>query len=386
MPNGSGGKAVVFYLSAGGGHRSAARAVAAAAARRHPSMTVAIHDLADVLLPLDPLRRSLGINLDDAYNAMVRRGLTAGLVPLLRAFQSLVKVRHKALSACVAHFLEVEKPDVVMSVLPNFNAVLRDAVRAALPGVPFAVTLTDLADFPSNFWIVPGLDRVLVATDEAVAQAEKTGIPRGAIRRTSGMILNPDGHSSAGPSRRESRDVLGLSHEAFVVLCLFGGKGAPEMAPLARKLLRLDSSWTVIAIAGQNPSLEKRLRAVEAAASGRLRVYGFTNEVGRLMAASDLLLTKPGPGSLAEAFHHRLPAIVPLNAFTIPQERFNARMLEARQLGVKVRDWRHMADAARDLRREGNALAAIRARLGLLPENRAVDEVVDELASLARHA
>lgn len=93
------------------------------------------------------------------------------------------------------------------------------------------------------------------------------------------------------------------------------------------------------------------------------------------MAASDVLLTKPGPGSLAEAFHHRLPAVVTLNGFTIPQERFNARFVESRGLGVTVRGWREMADAAR--------IEAMRRRLAALPDNVAAVEAISEIAILA---
>ncbi len=141
-----------------------------------------------------------------------------------------------------------------------------------------------------------------------------------------------------------------------------------------------------MAIAGQNERLERRLRVIEAGASGRLRAYGFTHEVGRLMVASDVLLTKPGPGTLAEAFHHGLPAVVTHNAFTIPQERFNAGMLAAREFGASVRHWREMPAVALQLQSDPCRLAAMRARLLRLPPNRAVEEVADEMAQLARRA
>ena len=95
------------------------------------------------------------------------------------------------------------------------------------------------------------------------------------------------------------------------------------MAPLAEGLLEADPGWTVIAICGDNPGLLERLGPLEARHPGRLRRLGFTDRVADLMAASDVLVTKPGPGSLSEAFHQRVPVVVIRNRHTIPQERFN---------------------------------------------------------------
>ena len=99
------------------------------------------------------------------------------------------------------------------------------------------------------------------------------------------------------------------------------------------------------------------------------------------MAASDLLLTKPGPGSLAEAFHQQIPVVVCCNAHTIPQERFNVRFVESEGLGVTVDGWADMAAAAARLLRDPAALGALRRNLGRLPENRAVYEVLDFIAA-----
>ena len=67
---------------------------------------------------------------------------------------------------------------------------------------------------------------------------------------------------------------------------------------------------------------------------------GFTDRVAEILAASDLLVTKPGPGSLSEAFHQRVPVVVTRNIHTIPQERFNTDFVRDRGLGLVVPHWR----------------------------------------------
>ena len=278
------------------------------------------------------------------------------------------------------------RPQAVVSVFPNFNGVLRDALAEALPGVPLVVVLTDLADFPPRFWIEPGLGRVVVGTPEAAAQARSLGIPEPRLSQVSGMILHPRFYRAASSELRERvRGELGAGTSDFTVTLLFGGKGSPEMAPLSERLLQSDPGLRVVAVCGDNPGLLERLAPLEAASRGRLVRFGFTDRVAELMAASDLLVTKPGPGSLSEAFHQRVPVVVSRDIHTIPQERFNTGFVERRGLGLVVSGWREIPGAVARLAREPERLAAMRAAIGALPTNRAVYEVVEIVAREVAH-
>jgi UDP-N-acetylglucosamine:LPS N-acetylglucosamine transferase len=155
--------------------------------------------------------------------------------------------------------------------------------------------------------------------------------------------------------------------------------------PLSERLLAADPAFRVIAICGDNPALFERLGPLEASAGGRLVRLGFTDSVAELLAASDLLVTKPGPGSLSEAFHNRVPVIVTRNIHTIPQERFNTDFVRDRGLGLVVSRTRDIPAAALRLFRDAAGRSAIRERLAALPVNRAVYEVIDIVAAHARH-
>jgi glycosyl transferase family 28 len=370
---------LLLIVDAGGGHRAAANALVAAAERVHPPFRLRVESLQRIFEPLDPLRRITGLDLEQIYNAMVRRRLTGHLVPLLRGLQWSIGRLHKVLTRQVATYLRIQPPAAVVSLAPNFNAVVRDAVRAARPGLPFHVLLTDLADFPPHFWMEPEVDGVIVATDEAVEQARRLGLTH--VDRTSGMVLHPRFHDAGEVGLRDRvRCELGVPRESRLVLLLFGGKGAPEMLPLARRLLELDPHWHVVAVCGDNPRLFARMERLALKSRGRLHRFGFTDRVSDLMSAADLLLTKPGPGSLAEAFHRQVPVVVALDRRTIPQERYNARFVSERGVGVVVGSWREMPAAARELCGDGERLEGFRRALARLPENRAVWEVLEVLA------
>jgi UDP-N-acetylglucosamine:LPS N-acetylglucosamine transferase len=97
------------------------------------------------------------------------------------------------------------------------------------------------------------------------------------------------------------------------------------------------------------------------------------------MAASDVLVTKPGPGSLAEAFHQRVPVVVIRNRHTIPQERFNTDYVARHELGRVVSHWREIPEVVADFRRNPRELERARGRLAALPPNRAVYEVLETI-------
>jgi len=375
----AGRQALLFTIDAGGGHRSAARALVAAGEETGVPWGFRVESFQEVLLPLDLLKRLTGIALEDAYNLILRRHWNALMVPLLRVMHAGIQVRRPAIVRTLTQWLQAQpRPAALVSVMPNFNGIMRDALRAAHPGVPLIVVLTDLADFPPRFWIEPGIDRVVVGTEEAREQALAIGLPEERISPVSGMVLHPRFYRGSGPGVRDRmRAELGLGPGDLAVTLLFGGKGSPEMVPLAEQLLEGHSDWGVVAICGDNPGLLERFAPLEARSSGRLRTFGFTDRVADLMAASDVLITKPGPGSLAEAAQQQVPVVVVRNRHTIPQERFNTDFVAAHGLGRVVGHWREIPGAVAELHRDPAERARIRKRLAALPPNRAVYEVVD---------
>ncbi|HSD30091.1 MAG TPA: galactosyldiacylglycerol synthase [Vicinamibacteria bacterium] len=378
---------LLFTIDAGGGHRSAARALCAAAEETGAPFRLRVESFQQALLALDILKRATGVSIEDGYNWILRQRWNAAMVPLLRVIHAAIRVRRPAIVRTLAAWLrEQPRPAAVISVMPNFNGVMRDAIREAIPGTPLVVVLTDFADFPPRFWIEPGLDRVVVGTDEAREQALAIGIPEERVSRVSGMVMHPRFYRAGGPSvRGRVREELGFGEADFAVTLLFGGKGSPEMAQLSERLLATDPAFRVVAICGENPRLHARLAPLEARAAGRLVRLGFTDRVAELLAASDLLVTKPGPGSLSEAFHQGVPVVVTRNVHTIPQERFNTDFVRDRGLGLVVSRTRDVPDAALRLFRDAPGRSAIRVRLAALPQNRAVYEVIDIVAAHACH-
>jgi 1,2-diacylglycerol 3-beta-galactosyltransferase len=362
---------LVLIVDAGGGHRAVANALVAASSG-DGALRLRVESLQDVLESTDFVRKLFGISIEGAYNFLIRKNLTRVLVPLLRVLHVAIRVRYRVLLSAMERRLRSRPPALVVSLAPHFNGIIRDALRRIAGETRFLVLLTDYADFPPHFWMERELDHVVVGSRSAEAQAKSLGIKR--VSRVSGMCLHPRFYGiDRERARKTTRGELGIPEEAKVLLVLFGGWGSPEIAPLCEALLEERPDWHIVAIAGKNPGLETRLRSLAAGSQGRLHGTGFTNLVAEFMAASDLLLTKPGPGTIAEALHLGLPMVVVSSGLTVPQERFNARFLVEEGLGSSVSHFRKLPrEAARLFEDGGRALGAIKDRIAQLPENRAV--------------
>jgi 1,2-diacylglycerol 3-beta-galactosyltransferase len=161
-------------------------------------------------------------------------------------------------------------------------------------------------------------------------------------------------------------------------LVLFGGQGAAVMLDIARRL----GNRQLLLICGHNEKLRARLQAVPRAAA--TFVEGFTRDVPRYMQLADYFIGKPGPGSLSEAAAMRLPVIVERNAWTLPQERYNAVWVRERALGLVLPDFRGIA-AAVDQLLEPERFARFREATGR-QTNRAVFEIPDMLERILRES
>lgn len=356
----------LIYFNAGGGHRAAARAVEAILARERPHWRVRSANLFDLIDPQGQFRRYAGIAPEEVYNLRLRKGWTAGLAQELKLLQASIRMAHEFLVQRLQAHWQRDTPDLVLSLIPNFNLAIGHSLQRAAPRLPFATLLTDLADCPPSFWVEPTLAQHLICgTPQAAAQALSAGVDPARVHRTSGMVLHPDFYAPIDADPDADRAALGLDPARPVGVVMFGGHGAATMKPIAQAL----SDLQLILMCGHNEALAAALRARRPAATHA--VLGFTNEVRRWMRLGDFFIGKPGPGSLSEAVHLGLPVITFRNAWTMPQERYNTDWVQAQGLGRVVKSPTQVRDAVAALLDELPGYRAAVAR----QRNRAVFEL-----------
>ena len=143
------------------------------------------------------------------------------------------------------------------------------------------------------------------------------------------------------------------------------------MSEIAERLDKSDLGLQLILICGKTFRLMNELR--ERKWRIRCHVEGFTKEVPYYMHLSDFFIGKPGPGSLSEALSKQLPVIVECNAWTLPQERYNAQWIKERGVGLTLRSFREIVSAVNFLLRP-EEFARYRENTSTQP-NRAVFEI-----------
>ena len=373
-------KVELVYFNAGGGHRAAAQALQASCAQQQRPWDVQAVNLVDVVDPQGLFQRCTGMAPEDLYNARLARGWTLGLAQELKLLQGLIRLAHGQLCQRLAAHWHASRPDLVVSLIPNFNRALGQSVAQARPGVPFMTVMTDMADHPPHFWRADGVDQHLVCgTPHALAQARAAGHDARRLHLVSGMPVHPGFYAPLALDRAAERRALGLPAPGVgrpVGVVMFGGAGSMVMERIARLL----PDTPLVLLCGHHRRLAARLRAQPAPAP-RV-VQGFTRDVRRYLALADFFIGKPGPGSLSEALLMGLPVLTTRNAFTMPQERYNTHWLEEQGLGMVLPGFAGVAPAVRAL---CDHMPAYRARVALL-RNRAVFELPDVMAKLVQPA
>jgi UDP-N-acetylglucosamine:LPS N-acetylglucosamine transferase len=356
----------LVYVNAGGGHRSAAVALDAVIRDLSLPWTVRLVNLFEVLDPRDVFGKTTGMKPEQYYNARLARGWTLGLGQELKVLQALIRLSHKSLTAQLQRHWQSTQPDLVVSLVPNFNRAMYQALRQSRPNVPYVTILTDFADSPPHFWIEPNQAQHLICgTTKAVGQARAAGYDEASIHATSGMIIRPDFYRTLPIDRRAERLKLQLDPDRPTGIVMFGGPGSQVMRRIAK---RLDDTQLIL-VCGHNSALADELRGSSSRAPRA--VIGFSAQIRYFMQLSDFFIGKPGPGSISEAIQQRLPVIVVRNAWTMPQERYNAQWVEENNAGLVLDSFKGIHTAVSALTAQLNDYRTCVGRI----HNRAIFEI-----------
>ena len=366
------------FFDAGGGHRAAATALQMAIRSQQRPWDVRLTNLQELLDPLDFVKRYGGIRIQDVYNTMLRRGWTLGSPQLLRVLQLTVRLYHRPTVKLLAAHWKETRPDMVISFVPHFNRAMGESFRLAFPGRPFVTILTDIADYPPHFWMERQEQFFVCGSDRAMEQARAMGHSDDRIFRASGMILHPRFYDPPAEERTAGRLRLGLRTDLPTALILFGGHGSNVMLEIAERLDRSNLDVQLVFVCGKNEKLAGALRARKWRVPNF--VEGFTTRVNEYMHLADFFIGKPGPGSVSEALAMKLPVIVECNAWTLPQERYNAAWVVEKQVGIVLPSFATIDQAVARLI-EPAALARYGANAAAL-HNRAVFEIPETLEKI----
>lgn len=357
----------------GGGHRSIANALHEIIQQRNLPWQVHIveffHDIVGTDAP------------HNVYNNFVLKKKWAKIINepiLVPSFKLQVRLRYRAWRSLLEKYWRQHHPDLVVSLLPYVNRLLKDSLQKTFSRTPFVTCMTDFADVPPNLWIEPQEQFLICPSPTAVEQAKSHNCLDTKIIPTSGVVIHPRFNEPRNINPTSERQSLGLDPNLPTGLIVFGSYGSPEMIEIAERLEKSVLKLQLIFICGRNEELANKLKSIPTRFPKL--VEGFTKKIPHYMDLSDFFIGKPGSVGISEAVARKLPVITKCDKLTLFQERSGAAWLENNQFGIVVNDFRDIDRAVAKLIEPENC-DRYRSNVEAY-NNRAGFEVVDSLEKI----
>jgi UDP-glucose 4-epimerase len=197
--------------------------------------------------------------------------------------------------------IEAHDPNLVISTYPGVTAVLGELRRRGRLRIPCYSAITDLAGL--QHWAHPGIDLHFVTHPESVDEVERiagAGSARWARPPTSPAFLTVR-------SRAQARQTLGLDVSGQVIAVSGGGWGVGDVVGATGAALEVPDA-TVLCLCGRNDGLRAKVTR-RFADEPRVRVMGFTDRMGDVLAAADVLIHSTAGLTVLEAIIRGCPVI-----------------------------------------------------------------------------
>jgi processive 1,2-diacylglycerol beta-glucosyltransferase len=276
-------RVLIVSAGIGEGHDLPARMIAAGILERDPGAYVPIVDALKEMGKLSVLVAEDGSDVmfgtldwlfDAIYAVFVRFG------PVRRISQAVV---HAVGRRGMARLVARERPDAIVSTYPIATEVLGHMRERGRLTVPVASSISDLAAL--RFWAHPGVDLHLLIHPESDAEVRAIA-PNSRIVAVRGMTSPAFETPIAAAQARASLD---LPASGPVVVVSGGGWAVGDLAGATEAALEADPRTSVLILCGRQDDVRDRL-AARFGAKPQVRVMGFTDRMGEVLAAADVLV------------------------------------------------------------------------------------------------
>lgn len=218
-----------------------------------------------------------------------------------------------------------------------------------------------------KIWLSKGVDLYLVASEFTKGRLLELGVAPEKVAVTG---IPVDEKFIAARDKTETRRKLGLKEDVFTVLLSTSSFGFGPLEELAEEL----SNIQMIIICGNNKELFDRMTARK---NPLHKICGFVGNMEEMMAASDVMITKPGGLSITEALANNLPLIF---ISAIPgQEAGNVRVLAEHGIGISEKSIEEIAAEIQRFASDPSAINAAREATKRLARPDSVARIVEHL-------
>jgi len=315
---------LILFSDTGGGHRSAAEAIIEALQLEFgDAFTTEMLDFFKSHAPL-PLNK-----MPDWYPDMVKAphlwGLSFKMSDGRRRARAITASMWPYVGRAARAIVRDHPADLVVTVHPLATTVILKAMGRNRP--PFITVVTDMVTSHA-LWFDQRSDLTLVPTETARQRAIEFTMPPDKVC----VVGQPVAQRYCVPvgDKKDLRSKLGWEQDKTVILLVGGGDGMGPLGKTARAIAASSLDVSLAIVTGRNQRLKAHLESHDWPVP--VHIYGFTHELPDFMRAADVLVTKAGPGTIAEALNAGLPMI--LYARLPGQEDGNVTFVVDEQVGV----------------------------------------------------
>lgn len=339
----------------------------------------------DVIYPIHEVRL-LGVPSGEAfYNFCLANNLTkftnfyAKFIAPPIFFQHNDKTKN-----LIAKHIEEKRPDMIISVVPFINFPASEAARKY--NLPFLLVTTDndlrnwalFLDRRKNthFQVTIG-SHLPTSTDLLLKQkVNKEQI------FSIGLPLRPE--FSVPKDRSLLHKKYSIPPNKKVVLLMMGGVGARSCYSYAKTIMNSPLGIHLIVCAGKNTSLISKLKKVAPAFDNTMEVIPFTPKIDELFYLSDLIITKPGPGTINEAMAIKLPILLDRTQTPLFWEQANIDLVHKLKVGTCIYNLEEIPDLLKRYLYDAETRKEIAKAYESLPKNEfstQIATIIDKLAT-----
>lgn len=368
---------LILSASVGSGHNRAAQAIQLAVQRIRPDAVVEYVDV------LEDTNRAFRRVYGRGYFGLVDRAphVVGYLYDRLDQPVKSPRMERVRLSLSMLNLqklvdrLTLKPWDLVICThfLPaEITARLRLADRINFPQ---AVVTTDFDTH--RLWVNPPCAKYFTATEEGAIHLAAWGVPSADVAIT-GIPIHPSFAEFKSPA--ECRRIHGIGSARPVILQLAGGAGFGPVEKVHRALLDTATPLEIVTVAGRNEKLREDLHRIACPSRHVRHILGFTDQIDELMAAADVVISKPG-GLTASETLARGAAMVIIDP--IPgQETRNSDYLMENGAAIKVNNLASLSQKLSVVLTERGRLEGLRGNARRIAKPHAAFEVASQCLDL----
>ena len=366
------GKILFISVPIGSGHIRAAQAVGSAVARLAPELGVVYANLFDFFQPgigsfIFKTYLKILEYFPQLYGRMYKWGNKS---PGALAGQRLIS---KYLAGRMLNYIHAVSPSAIVCTHATPAGLIAHLNKTARLEAITAAVVTDFA--VHRLWVYPEINYYFLADKSLQDVISPYGI---GSDRSFAMGIPIDEKFNVEFDKKTIGKKLGLNGEKKTILIMGGGAGLLPMTDIIKVCDAIGIPLQVIAVAGKNIMLFEQLKEIRSTlVNCELYPFGFSDKIPELMAAADLIITKPGGLTSSEALSRHLPMVI---FRPIPgQEEANTKYLVDNEVAFSVKSLIDLRKAVSKLLYDDKLLATMRVRAGLLAKPSAAADIAREI-------